>query len=163
VSAKGQRVASVERKTRETDVRVEIDRKTGEYKTFRRWKVFADDSTELEFPERELRLDDAVEGAPGAESVGDKRRLVEPEQRRISHRLHCVHIVVPHRENVGGILGPDRIDDDPAYRPPRVRQGRHATHENPRSQSIASIAATVRTSRIRLVAARTSTTLSSAM
>ncbi len=38
------------------DVRVEIDRKTGEYSTFRRWKVFADDSTELEFPERELRL-----------------------------------------------------------------------------------------------------------
>ena len=41
------------------DVRVAIDRKTGDYETFRRWKVFADDSTELEFPERELRLDDA--------------------------------------------------------------------------------------------------------
>ena len=35
---------------------------TGEYKTFRRWKVFADDSTELEFTERELRLDDAKDG-----------------------------------------------------------------------------------------------------
>jgi transcription termination/antitermination protein NusA len=43
----------------ELDVRVSINRKTGAYDTFRRWKVFADDSTELEVPERELRLDDA--------------------------------------------------------------------------------------------------------
>jgi len=48
------------------DVRVEIDRKTGEYKTFRRWKVFADDSAELEFTERELRLDDAIDVDPAA-------------------------------------------------------------------------------------------------
>ncbi len=52
------------------DVRVEIDRKSGEYKTFRRWKVFADDSTELEFPERELRLDDAVDVDSKAEIAG---------------------------------------------------------------------------------------------
>ncbi len=52
------------------EVRVEIDRKSGEYKTFRRWKVFADDSTELEFPERELRLDDAVDVDPKAEIGG---------------------------------------------------------------------------------------------
>jgi N utilization substance protein A len=54
-------LASASRKKRgeEWDVRVAIDRKTGDYDTFRRWKVFADDSTELEFPERELRLDDA--------------------------------------------------------------------------------------------------------
>ena len=45
----------------ELDVRVAIDRKTGDYETFRRWKVFADDSTELEAPERELRLEDAVD------------------------------------------------------------------------------------------------------
>jgi N utilization substance protein A len=43
----------------ELDVRVAINRKTGGYDTFRRWKVFADDSTELEVPDRELRLDDA--------------------------------------------------------------------------------------------------------
>jgi N utilization substance protein A len=34
----------------EWDVRVAIDRKTGDYETFRRWKVFADDSRELENP-----------------------------------------------------------------------------------------------------------------
>ncbi len=43
----------------ELDVRVAINRKTGDYETFRRWKVFADDSSELEVPQRELRLDDA--------------------------------------------------------------------------------------------------------
>jgi N utilization substance protein A len=45
----------------EWDARVAIDRKSGDYETFRRWKVFADDSTELEAPERELRMDDARE------------------------------------------------------------------------------------------------------
>src|SRR6187402_2237072 len=43
----------------EWDVRVSIDRKSGDYETFRRWKVFADDSNELEVPERELRMEDA--------------------------------------------------------------------------------------------------------
>jgi N utilization substance protein A len=52
------------------DVRVAIDRETGEYDTFRRWKVFADDSTELEEPERELRMIDAVDIDPDAEVDG---------------------------------------------------------------------------------------------
>ncbi|HLT92409.1 MAG TPA: transcription termination factor NusA [Woeseiaceae bacterium] len=52
------------------DVRVQIDRATGNYETFRRWKVFADDSTELEFPDRELRLEDALEIDPNAEPGG---------------------------------------------------------------------------------------------
>jgi N utilization substance protein A len=52
------------------DVRVSINRKTGDYDTFRRWKVFADDSTELEFPEKELRLDDALDLSPDAEPGG---------------------------------------------------------------------------------------------
>jgi len=43
------------------DVRVAINRKSGDYDTWRRWKVFADDSTELESPDAELRLDDALE------------------------------------------------------------------------------------------------------
>jgi N utilization substance protein A len=52
------------------DVRVSMDRKTGELKTFRRWKVFADDSTELETPSRELRLEDALDLDPNAEIDG---------------------------------------------------------------------------------------------
>jgi N utilization substance protein A len=46
------------------DVRVAIDRETGDYDTFRRWLVFADESTELEFPEHELRMIDAVDYNP---------------------------------------------------------------------------------------------------
>jgi len=49
------------------DVRVAIDRQTGDYETFRRWKVFADDSTELEVPDRELRMIDAVDIDPDAQ------------------------------------------------------------------------------------------------
>jgi transcription termination/antitermination protein NusA len=52
------------------DVRVAINRKTGDYDTFRRWKVFADDSTELEFPDRELRLEDATDMSKDAQ-IGD--------------------------------------------------------------------------------------------
>src|SRR5918912_2588211 len=52
------------------EVRVAINRKTGNYDTFRRWKVFADDSNELEFPDRELRLEDALDISQDAK-VGD--------------------------------------------------------------------------------------------
>ena len=51
----------------EVDVRVQIDRETGEYDTFRQWMVFADESTELEFPEHELRMIDAVDVNPEAQ------------------------------------------------------------------------------------------------
>ena len=51
-------------------MRVAIDRENGDYDTFRRWTVFADDSDELEFPDRELRLQDAVDVDPAAEPGG---------------------------------------------------------------------------------------------
>ena len=52
------------------DVRVSINRKSGDYDTWRRWKVFADDSTELEFPDSELRFEDAVDISKDAEVGG---------------------------------------------------------------------------------------------
>jgi N utilization substance protein A len=52
------------------DVRVSINRKTGDYDTWRRWKVFSDDSTELEFPDSELRLEDAQDISKDAEVGG---------------------------------------------------------------------------------------------
>ncbi len=52
------------------DVRVAIDRDSGEYDTFRRWLVFEDESTELEFPDRELRMIDAVDINENAEPGG---------------------------------------------------------------------------------------------
>ena len=58
----------------EWDARVAIDRKSGDYETFRRWKVFADDSTELEVPERELRLEDALRPRSQASSPAASSR-----------------------------------------------------------------------------------------
>jgi len=52
------------------EVRVTIDRETGEYDTFRRWLVFEDESTELETPDRELRMIDAVDVDTAAEPGG---------------------------------------------------------------------------------------------
>lgn len=52
------------------DVRVAINRKTGDYDTWRRWKVFADDSTELESPDAELRLEDGLEISAEAQVGG---------------------------------------------------------------------------------------------
>jgi len=52
------------------EVRVAIDRETGEYDTFRRWLVHTDDSTELEVPDRELRMIDAVDVDEAAEPGG---------------------------------------------------------------------------------------------
>jgi N utilization substance protein A len=64
----------------EIDARVEIDRKTGDYKTFRRWQV-VDETVEVddesdeevlayEYPERQLTLEEARERDPGIE-LGD--------------------------------------------------------------------------------------------
>ena len=56
-------IASATKKkyTENMDVRVIIDRDTGEYKTYRQWMVFEDDSRELEEPDYELRMIDAVD------------------------------------------------------------------------------------------------------
>ena len=52
------------------DARVSIDRETGEHETFRRWLVFADESTELETPDHELRMIDALDIDENAEPGG---------------------------------------------------------------------------------------------
>jgi N utilization substance protein A len=62
--------ATCKRYGEEVDVRVAIDRESGEYETFRRWLVFADDSTELETPDCELRMIDALEMDPDVEPGG---------------------------------------------------------------------------------------------
>src|SRR5690606_21187184 len=49
--------------------RVQIDPKDGNYQTFRRWEVVADDVV-MESPDRQIRLMDAVDESEGAE-VGD--------------------------------------------------------------------------------------------
>jgi len=64
----------------EWDVRVAINRKSGDYETFRRWKVFADDSKELEVPDRELRLEDALDVNAKAEIGGFVEEPMESVQ-----------------------------------------------------------------------------------
>jgi len=53
----------------EIAARVSIDRQTGDYVTFRRWEVVADDVV-MESPDHQVRLMDAVDEKEGAE-VGD--------------------------------------------------------------------------------------------
>jgi N utilization substance protein A len=53
----------------ERDVRVAIDRSTGEYETFRRWEVIPDDE-EMEFEDAQLFLDDARKIDPEIEVGG---------------------------------------------------------------------------------------------
>ncbi len=62
--------ATRKRHGEDIEVRVAIDRETGDYDTFRRWRVFADDSTELETPDHELRMIDAVDIDENAEVDG---------------------------------------------------------------------------------------------
>jgi N utilization substance protein A len=68
----------------EVDIRVSIDPKSGEYETFRRWEVVADDVV-MESPDRQLRLMDATDEQEGAE-VGDfiEEQIENPEFGRIS-------------------------------------------------------------------------------
>ena len=53
----------------DADIRVAIDRDTGEYETFRRWEIVEDD-VEMESPYRQIRLMDAVDEREGAQ-VGE--------------------------------------------------------------------------------------------
>ena len=62
--------ATRKRHGEDIDVRVAIDRESGEYETFRQWAVFADDSDELESPDRELRMIDALDINENAEPGG---------------------------------------------------------------------------------------------
>ena len=68
----------------EVDIRVSIDPKSGEYETFRRWEVVADEVI-MESPDRQLRLMDATDEQEGAE-VGDyiEEQIENPEFGRIS-------------------------------------------------------------------------------
>jgi N utilization substance protein A len=112
------------------DVRVAIDRATGDYETFRRWKVFADDSTELEEPARELRLEDAREidadAEPGGyvevpmESVEFGRIAAQTAKQVIVQKVREAEreqIVEEFRHRVGELLSGivKRVDRNGAY------------------------------------------------
>jgi len=52
--------ATKKRYSEEVELRVAIDKQTGEYETFRRWQVVPDDA-EIEFPAAQLTLSEAHE------------------------------------------------------------------------------------------------------
>ncbi|MFU8895963.1 MAG: transcription termination factor NusA [Gammaproteobacteria bacterium] len=100
------------------DTRVAMDRKTGALSTFRRWKVFADDSTELETPSRELRLEDALDMDPNAEVDGyvEEPLDVTPTGRIVAQTAKQVvvqkvreaeraQVVEEFRDRVGTLIG----------------------------------------------------------
>ncbi len=114
----------------EWDVRVAIDRKSGDYDSFRRWKVFADDSKELEVPERELRLEDALELDPRAEvggfveqpveSVAFGRIAAQQAQQVIVQKVReaeRAQVVEAYRDRVGTLVGGvvKRVDRNGIY------------------------------------------------
>ena len=61
--------AARKRSNEEMDVRVAIDRETGDYETFRRWEVLEDDA-EMEFEEAQVFLREALEQDPEIEVGG---------------------------------------------------------------------------------------------
>ncbi|MGH8456024.1 MAG: transcription termination factor NusA [Stenotrophobium sp.] len=56
--------ATKERYGDESEVRVAINRETGEYESFRRWLVLEDESEDFEFPERQIKLSYALKDHP---------------------------------------------------------------------------------------------------
>ena len=79
-------------------VRVSIDPKDGNYETFRRWEVVADDVV-MESPDRQVRLMDAVDESEGAE-VGDyiEEPIENPDFGRIAAQAAKQVIVQRVRE-----------------------------------------------------------------
>ena len=129
------------------DVRVAINRKTGDYETFRRWKVFADESREIENPEAELRLDDAVDvdknTAPGLfveepmESVLFGRIAAQQAKQVIVQKVReaeRAQVVELYKDRVGTLVSGvvKRIDRNGIY----VDLGANAEGFVPRSDMI---------------------------
>ena len=79
-------------------VRVAIDPKDGNYETFRRWEVVADDVV-MESPDRQVRLMDAIDESEGAE-VGDyiEEPIDNPDFGRIAAQAAKQVIVQRVRE-----------------------------------------------------------------
>lgn len=112
------------------DVRVAINRASGEYDTFRRWLVFADDSTELEFPEKEMRMLDAVDYNPDVqpgeyveepiESVEFGRIGAQTAKQVIVQKVREAErkkLVEEYQDRVGELLGGvvKRVDRNGVY------------------------------------------------
>ena len=139
--------ATRKRHGEDIEVRVTIDRTTGDYDTFRRWKVFADDSNELEEPARELRLEDALDINPNAvpgefveqpmESVDFGRIAAQTAKQVIVQKVREAEreqVVDEFRDRTGELLSGivKRVDRNGVY----VDLGGNAEGFIPREQMI---------------------------
>ena len=139
--------ATRKRHGEDIDVRVSIDRESGEYDTFRRWLVFADDSTELEFPDRELRMLDAVDYDPDVqpgdyveepmESVEFGRIAAQTAKQVIVQKVREAEreqVVEEYQDRVGELLSGivKRVDRNGVY----IDLGGNAEGFVPREQMI---------------------------
>ena len=99
------------------EVRVAIDRETGDYETFRRWEVVPDDVEELEFPERQIRLSEARARRPDVEvgdfveepmdSVASKRIAAQTAKQVIVQKVReaeRARIVETYKDRVGELV-----------------------------------------------------------
>ena len=116
------------------DVRVAINRKSGEYSTFRRWKVFADDSREIENPEAELRLEDGLDMDPATEPG---KYVEEPMESVAFGRIaaqQAKQVIEQYKDRVNSLISGvvKRIDRNGIY----VDLGANAEGYVPRSDMI---------------------------
>jgi len=111
-------LASVARKKHKGDIdaRVAIDRKTGDYETFRRWQVIADDE-EMEFPQRQMTLSAAQYDAPDMqvedyyeediESVAFGRIAAQTAKQVIVQKVReaeRVQVVDAYKDRIGELI-----------------------------------------------------------
>jgi len=92
--------ATKKRHREDIEVRVAIDRNTGDYETFRRWEVVEDnEENPMEFPTRQIRLDDARRDRPEIQP-GDfvEEQMVSLEFGRIAAQTAKQVIVQKVRE-----------------------------------------------------------------
>src|SRR5260221_11399597 len=72
--------ATKKRFKEDVDVRVEIDRESGEYKSFRRWQIVVDEEHEL--PQQQIALPDAIEHQPPTQAPDSVEPTPHPADSR---------------------------------------------------------------------------------
>ena len=99
------------------DARVSIDRKSGEYETFRRWEVFDDDSEDFENPDQQIKLtyarkinpdiqvgeyiEEPMENAEFGRIAAQAAKQVIVQKVRDAERAH---IVEAYQDRVGELM-----------------------------------------------------------
>jgi hypothetical protein len=93
-SAHGMRLAQATKKRYEgeVDIRVSIDRESGEFESFRRWHVVPDEAG-LQLPDQEILLFEAKEQFPISKWTthrrADRIRRIRPPPRKTPSRSSC--------------------------------------------------------------------------